>query len=562
MTDVLVRRRVLQLPGRRVHLRTAGSGPCVLLIHGSPANSEYFLPLIADLAAHYCCIAPDTPGFGDSDPLSGTATIAALALASGELIEQLGCAPCMLLGSHTGAAIALELAALRPDLVGGLILDGVPLFTDAESREHFDGYFEPVIPDARGGHYARTWTRIRDMFLWFPWTSHDPSRLNGSDLPPPTTTHLWVSMLYKAAPHYAEPYRAAIAYGPRAHSAAATQPRPALYLAHDRDMLNPHLQRLPPLKPVDRIASVSAAPGVWLQAVRDGLARCVASERVATSVVTSAVQGDSDFFADLPHGQLRVRRFGAPGGRPLLLLHEAPGSGQLLAPLAQALALATDVTVWVPDLPGCAGSAPLAVASPALGDYATALLPWLEQFNSQPAIVYGRGSGAALALQLTASAPRAVAALWLDELPAPGADGAPLDSRICPEVNIDADGAYWFRTWQMLRDSLIYWPWYATRAVNLLRLPGDYSAEHLHQWTQQSLLQPATMHCLPRAAVVANVMALLAATSAPVVLLARRGHPLLAAAESYARRTARAAVVAIDEAERAATLRQLLVSQA
>jgi pimeloyl-ACP methyl ester carboxylesterase len=556
MSSIEICRRIAQLPGRRVHLRTAGAGARLLLIHGSPANSEYFLSLIPELADQYHCIAPDTPGFGDSDPLPGTASIAALALATGELIEHLGCVPCMLLGSHTGAAIALELAALRPDLVSGVILDGVPMFTAAETDRLFHGYFEPVVPDDRGGHYARTWTRIRDMFIWFPWTSHDPARLNGADLPPPTTTHRWVSMVFKAARHYAEPYRAAIAYGERARVAAATQTRPALYLAHDHDMLNPHLARLPPLKAADRIASVSSAPGVWLQAVRDELRRCVATEEVSAGSAGSWQQCHSDFFVDLPFGQLRMRRFGNADRQPLLMLHDAPGSGLQLAAVAEALA--ADATVWLPDLPGCANSAPLAMKTPTLGDYAKALLPWLQQFHATPAIVYGRGCGAALALELGAHAAPAISALWLDELPAPGADGAALDARICPEISVAADGSHWYRTWQMLRDSHIYWPWYATRSVNLLRLPGDYSAEHLHQWTLHSLLQPETMHCLPQAAIAADHGAALAATAMPVTLLARRGHPLLAAAADYASFATRATLVAVDAEERAATLRQLL----
>jgi pimeloyl-ACP methyl ester carboxylesterase len=557
MSSTDLRRRIVQLPGRRVHMRTAGNGPRLLLIHGSPANSEYFLQLIPDLADRYACIAPDTPGFGESDPVMGTASIAALALATGELIEHLECAPCLVFGSHTGAAIALELAALRPELVSSVILDGLPMFTVAEDAELFRGYFEPLVPDERGGHYARTWTRIRDMFIWFPWTAHDPARLNGSDLPPPTTTHRWVSMLYQAAPHYAQPYRAAIAYGARARVAAATQTRPALYLAHDRDMLYPHLERLPTLKHNDRIAGVSSAPGVWLQAVRDGLARHVAAEKVASGAVSNCQQSSSDFFIDLPYGQLRMRRFGADGGAPLLLLHDAPGSGLMLAPLAEALA--AHATVWVPDLPGCANSAPLPTTAPTLGDYVAALLPWLSQFAATPVIVYGRGCGAALALALAARATRSVAALWLDELPAPGADGAPLDARICPEIRIEADGSYWYRTWQMLRDSLIYWPWYCTRAGNLLRLPGNYSAAHMHQWTHQSLLQPETMHCLPRAAIAADSGATLAALTRPVTLLARRGHPLLGAAETVRCHAAGATVMAIESDEqRAATLQSLL----
>jgi pimeloyl-ACP methyl ester carboxylesterase len=54
---------------RRVHYRRAGSGPPVVLVHQSPRSSAEYEALIAEWAAHFTCLAPDTPGFGESAPL-------------------------------------------------------------------------------------------------------------------------------------------------------------------------------------------------------------------------------------------------------------------------------------------------------------------------------------------------------------------------------------------------------------------------------------------------------------------------------------------------------------
>jgi haloalkane dehalogenase len=55
---------------RQVHYRRDGTGPLIVLIHQSPNNSKELLPLMGQLAEHYTVIAPDTPGYGQSDPLT------------------------------------------------------------------------------------------------------------------------------------------------------------------------------------------------------------------------------------------------------------------------------------------------------------------------------------------------------------------------------------------------------------------------------------------------------------------------------------------------------------
>ena len=70
MTSQAIARGFLTLPGRQVHYRRAGSGPPVVLLHQSPKTSEELVPLIAVLAEHFTVFAPDTPGYGLSDPIA------------------------------------------------------------------------------------------------------------------------------------------------------------------------------------------------------------------------------------------------------------------------------------------------------------------------------------------------------------------------------------------------------------------------------------------------------------------------------------------------------------
>jgi pimeloyl-ACP methyl ester carboxylesterase len=111
----------------QLHFRTAGphTTPLVLL-HQTPSSSAEYLAFAQELATDRRVIAFDPPGNGMSDgpsaPLSMEEYAAAFAdgltaLASGQTYDVLGC--------HTGAYLAAELAIARPDLIGRLIFCGI-----------------------------------------------------------------------------------------------------------------------------------------------------------------------------------------------------------------------------------------------------------------------------------------------------------------------------------------------------------------------------------------------------------------------------------------------------
>jgi len=62
----------VDVDGFRVAYREAGpvNGPVLLLLHGFPTSSHMFRDLIPKLANRYRVVAPDLPGFGQSDLLS------------------------------------------------------------------------------------------------------------------------------------------------------------------------------------------------------------------------------------------------------------------------------------------------------------------------------------------------------------------------------------------------------------------------------------------------------------------------------------------------------------
>jgi pimeloyl-ACP methyl ester carboxylesterase len=127
---VTVRRSFVDGRFGQVHLRTtvpvAGAQPLVCL-HATAYSSQSFLPLMAALHGRRQVIAPDAPGYGDSDAAPAAPSIGAYAAALVRALELAG-EPVALLGYHTGAYIAAELAIARPDLVERLVLIGIPYF--------------------------------------------------------------------------------------------------------------------------------------------------------------------------------------------------------------------------------------------------------------------------------------------------------------------------------------------------------------------------------------------------------------------------------------------------
>lgn len=95
---------------------------CLHPAQGSSRTFARFLPEIADVRSVY---APDFPGCGESDP-APSAGMAEAAAAIADLVSDLRLRQIDVLGLQTGAGVALQLAAAKPELVRRLVLIGVP----------------------------------------------------------------------------------------------------------------------------------------------------------------------------------------------------------------------------------------------------------------------------------------------------------------------------------------------------------------------------------------------------------------------------------------------------
>jgi hypothetical protein len=66
---IVTHHRTKTIDGIKIFYREAGpaNAPVVLLLHGFPTSSHMFRNLIPELADRYHVIAPDYPGYGQSD---------------------------------------------------------------------------------------------------------------------------------------------------------------------------------------------------------------------------------------------------------------------------------------------------------------------------------------------------------------------------------------------------------------------------------------------------------------------------------------------------------------
>lgn len=161
-SDKRIRRGYLDSECGQLHYRICGrvEAPLLLLLHQTPSSSVMYERLMPLLAEHFLVLALDTPGFGNSDPLSGEVSIAAFAREIHGAVNATFECPCFVFGHHTGASIAIQLAHDFPKFVRALALSGPPLLTEKQKRE-LPRAAEPVPLWESGAHWLVMWQRLR-----------------------------------------------------------------------------------------------------------------------------------------------------------------------------------------------------------------------------------------------------------------------------------------------------------------------------------------------------------------------------------------------------------------
>lgn len=126
--------------------------PLILLLHGFPSSSHQYRSLMEKLGDDYRMIAPDYPGFGQTHIVPGSEiafdySFQNLSQVIEEFIDALGLGSFVLYAFDFGGPIGFRIAARRPELIAGLIIqnanayevglsDAAWHFTMIDGRDH------------------------------------------------------------------------------------------------------------------------------------------------------------------------------------------------------------------------------------------------------------------------------------------------------------------------------------------------------------------------------------------------------------------------------------------
>lgn len=493
-----ITRHFIRIGNRRVHYRKAGSGPTLLMVHQSPRSSAEYEPLMEKWAQHFTCIAPDTPGFGQSDPLPGNPEIAEFSAALVELLDALGIEKTAAYGFHSGGIILVGAVKRHPERFTALATGGYAVWTPEEMAIFDKDYLPPFQPSAYGEHLTWLWNRIIEQTWFFPWFDvRDAARIGVAHDDPARTDAVIRDMLDSG-----DAYRAgygAVLRAPRDIPTTDAETVPVLIAAYNGDPLQAHIARLGDMPPSWRAEAV-ATPADLEDA-------CLAHLRAAPALPSPAIAESTD------GGFARVAGAGFDGlihwqGNPqaeTVLIH-APGRAAELFDTGDALAI---------DLPGHGLSDNWQDGfTPDLDDWsAIAAAAIAAVSRAEAPVIIGEGFSALLA----ASVARQVGARGWGAIDAhiPTVDRIEdWAERTIPDQSPDRHGAYLGAAWSAVRAGHFFWPWFEAKAANAIPFaapditPDALATEH------RSLIRARAGRALLAALVAADRNALVAAAPA------------------------------------------------
>lgn len=131
----IVYHKRISIKGVEIFYREAGDAtkPVILLLHGFPSSSHMFRDLINDLSDSYHLIAPDYPGFGQSDapsPDTFDYSFDNLAVIINAFIDALNLRKLSLYLQDYGGPIGFRIATLRPELIEALIIQNANAYNE------------------------------------------------------------------------------------------------------------------------------------------------------------------------------------------------------------------------------------------------------------------------------------------------------------------------------------------------------------------------------------------------------------------------------------------------
>lgn len=155
-------RRFVRVPAGMLHCAISGEGDAVLLLHQTPRSWLEYEDVLPLLGRRRRAIALDTVGFGDSARLPpGENSIERWAEVAVSLLDALDIRRVSVVGHHTGAYVATEIAAAYPTRVTGAVLSSLSFEPEEERLRQTSGRaaVDDVDPMLDGEHLVELWRK-------------------------------------------------------------------------------------------------------------------------------------------------------------------------------------------------------------------------------------------------------------------------------------------------------------------------------------------------------------------------------------------------------------------
>ena len=113
--------------GATIHVRSGGTGPAVVLLHGYGETGDMWAPLARDLARDHSVIVPDLRGLGLSSKPAGGFDKKTQAEDVAGVMTALGVQQAAVVAHDIGNMVAFQFAARHPDRLRRLVLIDAPV---------------------------------------------------------------------------------------------------------------------------------------------------------------------------------------------------------------------------------------------------------------------------------------------------------------------------------------------------------------------------------------------------------------------------------------------------
>lgn len=220
-----MKRGFVDTPEGQIHYRTEGEGSPLLALHQVPMSSSEFNNTLPILGQNFWAIAIDFPLFGDSYKTTYEPEIADFTKAVLNCMDCLDIEKAHIVGHHTGACVAVELATQHPARVEKLVLSGCPSWSHEEGLKWIDSGIYKELSITPDGWFMR--------HIWeFTMERIPEDRMDAA-------YELALDYM-KAGIRAEEGHRAAFSYDILPKLSMVNQP--TLVMCGDKDLLFPHYE--------------------------------------------------------------------------------------------------------------------------------------------------------------------------------------------------------------------------------------------------------------------------------------------------------------------------------